>query len=145
MTVRAEQDEARLSIGEVARRSGMEASTIRYYERVGLLTPPERRGGQRRYEPSIVTALTAIGVAKAAGFSLSEIEHLFNGFDRDVSPSERWAHVAGNKLRELDVLVKRIEAMRSLLRRGLECGCLRLEDCELVMDGATLSGGAAAP
>lgn len=132
MTTRTEQDAAPLPIGEVARRSGMEASTIRYYERVGLLAPPQRQGGQRRYEPSIVTVLAAIGVAKAAGFSLGEIRRLFNGFEGDVSPPKRWERLAHDKLRELDALADRIEAMRALLRRGLECGCLRLEDCQLV-------------
>lgn len=121
-----------LSIGEVARHSGMEASTVRYYERVGLLPPPEREGGKRRYDPSVLTVLAAIGVAKAAGFSLSEIKVLFDGFDGQEWPSKRWAGLADRKLKELDELAGRIEAMRQLLRRGLECGCLTLDDCELV-------------
>ena len=52
MTTNSESSEELLSIGEVSRRSGVEASAIRYYERVGLLPAPERRGGKRRYEPS---------------------------------------------------------------------------------------------
>ena len=123
---------ATLSIGEVAKRAGIQASAVRYYERIGLLPPPERRGGQRRYEPSVVSALAAIGVAKEAGFSLREIKQLLNGLGQDVAPSERWRRLAGEKLRELDALATRIEAMRRLLEEGLQCGCLRLEHCELV-------------
>jgi MerR family transcriptional regulator, redox-sensitive transcriptional activator SoxR len=121
-----------IAIGEVARRAGVETSTIRYYERVGLLPAPERQSGRRRYEPAVVTALAAIGVAKEAGFSLREIRQLFSGFESDVPPSERWSCMAHDKLRELDTLAEQIESMRALLRRGLECGCLTLEDCELV-------------
>ena len=124
--------DATLSIGEVARRAGIQASTIRYYERMSLLEPPERQGGKRRYQPSVLSVLAAIGAAKEAGFSLREIKLLFDGFERDVPPSERWQRFAGDKLRELDALAERLEAMRRLLHEGLECGCLRLEHCELI-------------
>jgi MerR family redox-sensitive transcriptional activator SoxR len=136
MAIEPASGERPLSIGEVAQRCGLEASTIRYYERVGLLAAPDRQGGKRRYRPSVVTELRAIAVAKHAGFTLDEINRLFNGFDPEVSPSERWTRLAGDKLRELDALADRIEAMRGLLRRGLECGCLRLEDCQLVAEQA---------
>lgn len=123
-----------LTIGELARQSGVPASTIRYYERRGLLPAPERSGGWRRYEPSALDLLAAIGVAKAAGFSLVEVERLFRGFDAGTSPSERWAKLAEDKLAELDAQSARIDAMRSLLREGLRCGCLSLEECRLVRE-----------
>ncbi len=61
-----------LTIGEAAARAGIRASAIRYYERVGLIPPPERVSGRRRYEEGIVRRLELIAVAKEAGFSLDE-------------------------------------------------------------------------
>lgn len=121
-----------LAIGEVAKRAGLQASAIRYYERVGLLPEPERNSGRRRYRPDVLQLLAAIEVSKDAGFSLEEIKRLFHGFDPATPPSQRWRRLAQAKVRELDALAERIEGMRLLLERGLECGCLRLEDCELL-------------
>ena len=121
-----------LAIGEVAKRAGLQASAIRYYERVGLLPEPERSSGRRRYRADVLPLLAAIEVSKDAGFSLQEIKRLFHGFDPTTPPSERWAQLAEDKLSELDALAQQVDAMRRLLRRGLECGCLTLEDCELV-------------
>lgn len=64
---------ARLSIGEVARQSGFPASTLRYYESVGLLPAPKRVGGQRRYDPEVLYLLHAIEIAKRAGFTVDEL------------------------------------------------------------------------
>ena len=123
---------ATLSIGEVARLAGLQTSAIRYYERLGLLPTPERSNGRRRYGPEIMQLLAAIETAKAAGFSLKEIERLVQGFDPAVPPSERWRELAQAKLEELRDLSARIDGMRALLRRGLECGCLSLDDCDLL-------------
>ena len=121
-----------LSIGEVAQRTGLETSAIRYYERRGLLPPAERVNGRRRYDADILTLLGVIEVGKEAGFSLREIERLLEGLEGGDPPSKHWRELAAAKLAELEELSQRIEDMRALLRRGIECGCLRLEDCELV-------------
>lgn len=123
-----------MTIGEVARETGVAPSAIRYYERRGLLEAPERVGGKRRYDTDAVEALMAIRVAKEAGFSLDEIERLFRGFDPEATPSARWRELAGGKLAELDRRAAEIEQMRALLSRGLECGCITLEDCSLVRE-----------
>jgi DNA-binding transcriptional MerR regulator len=65
-----------LSIGEVAGRSGVAASTLRYYEDSGLLRPQSRVAGRRRYDQTVLTRLEVIGLCKAAGFSLDEIRVL---------------------------------------------------------------------
>jgi MerR family redox-sensitive transcriptional activator SoxR len=122
----------RWSIGELADRSGIPATTIRYYERQGLLPEPDRLGGRRQYEPEAEQRLTAIKLAKEAGFSLREIERFVSGFSPSTPPSERWRQMAGIKLAELDRKADEIERMRSVLRRGLACDCLSLDDCELL-------------
>ena len=118
-----------LTIGEVARRAGVATSAIRYYERVGLLEPPGRVNGRRRYGPEVLVSLGVIDLAKTAGFTLDEIRELLNGFSEEVSPSERWRAMARHKLAELDALLVRVEGMQRLLREGLECECIRLADC----------------
>lgn len=65
-------------IGEIARRAGLRTSAVRYYERIGLLRPAPRAGGQRRYDPSALHRLSAIRLAQRAGFSLEEIKRLFD-------------------------------------------------------------------
>jgi len=121
-----------LAIGQIARLSAVEASTIRYYERRGLLPKPARAGGKRRYDARVLQRLQVIEVAKQAGFSLREIGQLLHGFERAATPSERWRSLAEDKLRDVDAVIARAQGMRALLLRGLECGCLTLEDCQLL-------------
>jgi MerR family transcriptional regulator, redox-sensitive transcriptional activator SoxR len=124
--------ESRLAIGDVALAAGVKPSAIRFYERKGLLPAPQRSGGQRRYSANILQLLRVIEVSKAAGFTLKEIEDLLHGFERRTPPSKRWRARTEEKLRELDTLIARADGMRALLKRGLECGCLTLEDCSLI-------------
>ena len=71
---------ATITIGEVARRAGLQTSAIRYYEKIGLLPKTQRVGGQRRYDTGVLNYLEVIDVAKRAGFRMDEIRHLFHGF-----------------------------------------------------------------
>ena len=121
-----------MAIGDVARAAGVPASTIRFYERKGLLPAPERISGRRRYDARILELLRVIEVSKLAGFSLAETKRLLRGFDARTPASDRWRTLAEGKLDEIDDLIARAERMRALLRRGLECGCLTLDDCELL-------------
>ena len=121
-----------LTIGQLAARSGIPATTIRYYEREGLLSEPDRLGGRRRYEPDHLQRLAAIRLAKQAGFSLREIERFIRGFSASTPPSARWRQMAGEKLSELDRKAQEIERMRAVLQRGLDCECLTLDECELL-------------
>ena len=126
--------ERRLLIGEVAARTGMPASTIRYYEQQGVLPAPARVSGRRRYDADAVTALAVVDLAKQAGFSLDEIKTLLHGFSDDTPPPERWKDLARAKLEELDDHIQRLAAMQVLLREGLDCDCLRLDDCAVLAE-----------
>ena len=132
MDMSAETQEAKLSIGEIARMADVAPSTIRYYERKRLLPVPERVGGRRRYGPDAVELLRVIELSKTAGFTLHEIERLMHGFDPQTPPSTRWRTLAQDKLREVEAMITRAEQMRVLLQRGVECGCLTLDDCRLL-------------
>lgn len=113
-----------LTIGEVARKAGLRASAIRYYERIGLLPRPLRSSGQRRYDPSVLCRLAVLQRARDCGFTLEETGGLFK--DSGL-PSERWQRIAHKKIAELDMLAQRLAATRDLLQR--RCECADLEEC----------------
>ena len=118
-----------LTIGEVARRSGLRTSAIRYYEQEGLVPAPARASGRRSYSGEIFTALAVIRLAQAAGFTIPEIRKLMSGFG-DEPASARWRSLAKEKLVEVEAMIERAQAMKRLLEEGVRCGCLRLEDCK---------------
>jgi MerR family transcriptional regulator, redox-sensitive transcriptional activator SoxR len=128
-----------MSIGQVASRAGVRPSALRYYESVGLLPPAERKNGRRRYDGEVLREvldrLAVVRVAQQAGFTISEIRMLLDGFAEDTPPSERWRVLAQAKLPEVEALVERALGMKDLLERGLRCECLRLEECTLVGKG----------
>lgn len=124
-----------MSIGTIARQTGSAASAIRYYEDIGLLPPPTRVNGRRRYDASTVQRLRVIAHAQQAGFTLSEIHELFFGFAAGTPPAARWDPLARRKLADLDAQIARIRAMQALLREGLRCGCLTIEQCTIWLSG----------
>jgi MerR family redox-sensitive transcriptional activator SoxR len=134
-----------LSIGEVARRSGIAASAIRYYEGLGLLPEPRRTGGQRRYDASILDWLALIALGREAGFTMAELRELVTGYRPGTKPAARWAALATRKLAEIDAMVARAERMRAVLRVALDCGCFRLEDCGPLLAMSAGAPGAMSP
>jgi MerR family redox-sensitive transcriptional activator SoxR len=118
-----------LTISEVAQQAGLRPSAIRYYESVNLLPPPRRVSGQRRYSPDVLRRLSFIQIAQAAGFTLAEMQTLFNGLDGDEPLSERWRTLAQQKMSEVEALITRAYGMKTMLENGLNCGCLNLEEC----------------
>lgn len=129
-----------VGIGELARRTGLRPSAIRYYESVGLLAPPRNGGGWRRYDEGAVEHLKAIKMARDLGFSIEDIQTLLNGFSPDTPPPERWRKLAAEKLPQLDLLIRQASAMKRLLEHGLNCGCVRVEDC-FINDCAGIGAG----
>ena len=92
------EDWPELTIGEISRRAGVAASTVRYYESIGLLPAPERERGQRRYDESVLGKLGFIGVAKEAGFTLPEIAELMGASEEAVRAN---VYQGMKRLREL--------------------------------------------
>ncbi|HEX5439880.1 MAG TPA: MerR family transcriptional regulator [Ktedonobacterales bacterium] len=133
-------NEISLAIGAVARRAGIATSVIRYYEDIGLLPAPARLNGRRRYDLTTVQRLRVITYAQQAGFTLSEIRELFFGFEAGTPPSVRWEGLVQRKLDELEAQLARIHAMRSLLREGMTCGCLTIEQCTVWLSGMERAG-----
>jgi MerR family redox-sensitive transcriptional activator SoxR len=124
-----------LTIGEVAKRAGIQTSAIRYYESVGVLPRPQRLHGHRRYDTGILSRLSLIHVAQSAGFTITEIHRLFDGFDKEVPASERWQELARQKLIEVNALIDHAQAMKRLLEEELlRCNCVTLEECAIHCD-----------
>lgn len=128
---------AGLTIGEVAKRAGLRTSAVRYYEDAGVLPPAARVGGQRRYDETVLARLAVIRLAQEVGFSVAEIRALVDGFDSAGIAPERWQEMARRKLADVDALLQRAERMKLLLEASLDCGCLTLDTCQLVLGART--------
>jgi MerR family transcriptional regulator, redox-sensitive transcriptional activator SoxR len=120
---------ADLRIGDVARAAGLRSSTLRYYDRAGLLAATVRTAGQRRYDGRAVRTLAVIRLAQGAGFTVAEIRTLLHGFAVGTPPSARWRALARRKRREIDEIIARAGRMRRVLDTLLSCKCPSLEDC----------------
>lgn len=118
-----------LPIGEVARRSGFAASALRYYERAGLIPRADRSGGKRVYGEEILDRLALIGVAKAAGFGVSEIRTLLAGLGRRTPPGPRWRALAARKSAELTARMAELDRAQRLLGVVARCKCPTLAVC----------------
>ncbi|HUQ55834.1 helix-turn-helix domain-containing protein [Lentzea sp.] len=106
-----------IGIGEVVRRSGVPASTLRYYEERGLIAPVRRQGLTRVFVPAVLEQLALIAVCRTAGFSLDEIALMF---DPDGRPSPDRAMLAA-KADELDATITKLASMRDDLRHAAAC------------------------
>lgn len=109
---------ATLTIGELARRTGVTASALRYYEDFGLLPAPERVSGQRRYPESAVRTVAVILLYSDAGFTLAEQKELMASHQ---GAREEWRQLARHKLAELDEQIARAQAAREAISHGLRC------------------------
>jgi|SRR5579871_2771197 len=119
-----------LSIGEVAARTGLAASTLRFYEKAGLLPPPSRVAKKRRYDAAIFGRIKLVQIARSAGFTVQETKKFISGFPAGTAPSARWQALAQRKQSELDALIDGAQKMKAILASQFGCRCRRLEDCE---------------
>lgn len=133
---RAESKPPRLlTIGEVAQRSGLAASALRYYEREGLIPRAQRAGGKRVWSEDILDRMALIRVAKDAGFTVAEIQLLLSGFARRTPPGKRWRKLATRKLAELEERIAEVERMKRVLQAVNRCECPTLEECSRAIRG----------
>jgi DNA-binding transcriptional MerR regulator len=106
-----------LTIGELARRAGVTASALRYYEELGLLPPAARISGQRRYPESAARLVGTILLYSDAGFTLAEQKVLM----ASRSGTRAWEQLAQRKIAELDEQIARAQAAREAISHGLRC------------------------
>lgn len=119
----------KMRIGDVAQRTGVAATAIRYYEREGVLPEPERESGQRVYGPEVLDLLGTVKMAQELGFTLEEIKNLLASFRSQEESSTLCRELAEQKLRELDDLIADARRMQEILEHGLSCHCFSLQGC----------------
>ncbi len=122
-----------MTMGEVAARTGLRASALRYYEKAGLLAAPARASGRRVFPPEVLHQLLIICFAKDAGFTLAEIRLLLHGFPQTTAASARWNKLARRKITELEHTIANARAMRRMLQSVMRCRCRKLEECAQVL------------
>lgn len=115
-----------IDIAELAKRSGVRASTLRFYEEKGLVASTGRRGLKRLFAPAVVERLSLIALGRAAGFSLDEIAGLLDGPDggRDIDRDALRAKAAG-----LDRRIEQLTRLRDGLRHAADCRQPTLMGC----------------
>ncbi|MES2163059.1 MAG: helix-turn-helix domain-containing protein [Pseudomonadota bacterium] len=116
---------ASLDIAEVARISGMPASTLRFYEEKGLIAPIGRRGLRRLYDAGVVERLALIALGRASGFTLDEIAGMF-GADGDLRIDR---HLLSAKADDLDRTIKQLTTMRDGVRHAAVCKAASHMEC----------------
>jgi MerR family redox-sensitive transcriptional activator SoxR len=118
-----------MKIGELAQRAGLNASAIRYYEKMGLLAAPQRVGGQRRYPADALDRVLLIRFAGEMDFTLGEIKLFLQGLRENSPVGSRWKKLAHRKIAEIDENLQRSIRLKSLLQNLLHCRCASLQIC----------------
>jgi MerR family redox-sensitive transcriptional activator SoxR len=121
-----------LTIGEVARRSGVASSALRFYEERGLITSERAGSGHRRYPRAVLRRIAFIVFAQRIGLTLDEIGSELARLPPDRAPTRRdWSRLSGGWTARIDQRIAELERLKDGLTECIGCGCLSLERCKL--------------
>lgn len=121
-----------MTIGEVARRAGVAASALRYYEERGLIAAERAGSGHRRYARPVLRRIAFITFAQRIGLSLEEIGEELARLPGDRIPTrEDWAALSGRWTARVEERIAELERLRAGLEECIGCGCLSLDRCAL--------------
>lgn len=121
-----------LSIGELARRTGLSVSAIRFYEEKGLVEALRSSGNQRRFLRSDIRRLSFILIAQRLGLQLGEIERELSKLPQGRTPNARdWNAISRSIRKQLNRRISELERVRETLDGCIGCGCLSLKKCQL--------------
>jgi MerR family redox-sensitive transcriptional activator SoxR len=122
-----------LSIGDVAARSGVAASALRFYEARGLLASERTSGNQRRYERAVLRRVALIRAGRAAGIPLERIRTALDTLPAGRTPTRRdWERLSRAWRSDLDEQIAMLHAVRDRLTTCIGCGCLSIDACTLL-------------
>jgi MerR family redox-sensitive transcriptional activator SoxR len=125
-----------MTISEVAKRSGVAASALRFYEEKGLIRSERTGTGHRRFPRAVLRRIAFVVFARKVGLSLEEIAHELAKLPPDRTPTGReWARLSSAWTARIDERLAELERMRSSLTLCIGCGCLSLERCWLSNPG----------
>jgi len=121
-----------LSIGQVAERSGVPHTALRFYEEKGLISSERSAGNQRRYSRSVLRRIAFIRAAQRVGLSLEDISSALATLPMDHAPTKAdWARLSRDWQHELDARIDALQRLRDRLTGCVGCGCLSLRSCAL--------------
>jgi MerR family redox-sensitive transcriptional activator SoxR len=123
---------ALLTIGALAKRTGLSVSAIRFYESRGIVAPLRNAGGQRRFLRSDIRRLSFVLIAQRLGLTISAIQALLAGLPQQRTPTQRdWQAIAKRLQDELDARIEMLVRTRNNLAGCIGCGCLSLKRCHI--------------
>lgn len=124
--------DTRLTVGEVAERSGFSPSAVRYYEKQGLIAAERSEGNQRRFERGVLRRLAFISAARHVGLTLEEVREAMDRLPASRTPTAQdWARISGMWREKLNSEIEALEALRDGLDSCIGCGCLSLKRCAI--------------
>ena len=123
-------------IGEVARRSGVASSALRFYEERGLITSQRAGSGHRRYPRAVLRRIAFVVFAQRIGLTLDEIGAELAKLPPDRAPTSRdWARLSSGWTGRIDQRIAELERLKAGLTECIGCGCLSLDRCRLANPG----------
>jgi MerR family transcriptional regulator, redox-sensitive transcriptional activator SoxR len=135
-----------LTIGELAARSGVSPSALRFYEEAGLIRSSRTAGNQRRYDRAVLRRIAFVQAGKAAGVPLRRIGEALVKLPEGRAPTRRdWERLSRGWQDDLDRRIATLVALRDRLSTCIGCGCLSIDKCELLNpedEAAALGAGA---
>jgi MerR family redox-sensitive transcriptional activator SoxR len=135
-----------LSVGEMARRSGVTVSALYFYETKGLIRSARTSGNQRRYSRDMLRRVSVIKAAQRLGIPLSEIEGALRALPEARTPTARdWERLAKRWKDDLDDRIQRMVLLRDRLTGCIGCGCLSMKLCPLVNPADSMADCGAGP
>lgn len=143
---RMRSDRKWLAIGQIAKRAGVNASALRFYEQKGLIQSLRSEGGRRLYPQDALRRIAFIRVAQGMGLSLEEIAGALSGLPDGRTPDRHdWERIAGQWQTLLDSRIAALQLMKRKLSACIGCGCLSLEHCALYNPGDSAAGQGSGP
>jgi MerR family transcriptional regulator, redox-sensitive transcriptional activator SoxR len=125
-----------LTIGEVATRSGVAPSALRFYEAEGLIAARRTDGNQRRYDRAMLRRIAFVQAGRAAGIPLERIQTALETLPTNRSPNSRdWQRLSRSWREDLDRRIATLQGLRERLTTCIGCGCLSLRTCALLNPG----------
>ncbi|WP_339745528.1 redox-sensitive transcriptional activator SoxR [uncultured Maricaulis sp.] len=135
-----------ISIGQLAERTGVSVSAVRFYETRGLVTSSRNAGGQRRFLRSDVRRISFVLIAQKLGFSIQEIGEQLAGLPQGRTPTQAdWSQISARFGEVLDERIAALALMRDRLDGCIGCGCLSLKACALYNPDDRIAAKGAGP
>lgn len=135
-----------MSVGDVARRSGVAVSALHFYERKGLIRSQRNAGNQRQYARDVLRRLAIIRIALRLGIPLQQVFDAFSVLPQQRTPTRaEWARMSLRWRAQLDARMAELQVLRNQLSDCIGCGCLSLRRCHLSNPGDALADDGSGP